>query len=96
MKPYPILTRRIRLWWASFEDSDNFLITVILRPIVLIPVLLLYPILIPIGLVIVASKWVYKNVIPLKIAGVSLGWYLLPIAFFILLYQLYHHVFKYW
>ena len=61
MKQYLILTRRIRLWWASFLESDNFFVTIILRPIVLWPVLVIGFALWPIGALIMLLRWLYRN-----------------------------------
>jgi len=94
-----IVPHRVRLWWDDFWEIDNFLITLILRPIVLWPVLVIGLALSPITASIILLRWLYRNIprfLRVKVSGVSIGWPLLLIAFFFLLYQLYHHVFKYW
>ena len=94
-----IVLHRVRLWWNDFWESDNFFITVILRPIVLWSVLVIGFALWPITASIILLRWLYRNIprfLRVKVRGVSRGWWLLPIAFFILLYLLFYYVFRYW
>ena len=94
-----IVIHRVRLWWDDFWESDNFFITVILRPIFLWPVLVIGFALWPITASIILLRWLYKNIprfLRVKVQGVSRGWLLLPIALFILSYLLFYYVFRYW
>jgi hypothetical protein len=87
----------IRRLWESIDESDNFFMVAFIRPILWLPVLLLYLVILPPALLFVILRGIYRAFRALdRHTRTVYIVFLIVIAGFVGLYFLYDKVLRFW